>query len=60
MSKELWIAAHERLVEEGVLEYEDSSEEACKLIDETYADMMGDMIDQAYDRYKDQQMTKGS
>lgn len=59
MSKELWIAAHERAVDEmleanpgmeWITAYE--SDAAAKRADEILADRMGDMIDAARDRMK--------
>lgn len=56
MSKELWIAAHEELLDEGILEEGDDSEEDCEKIQERYVDNVSAAIDYARDLYKERGM----
>ena len=57
MSKELWIAEHERLVEEYLNEHPDAEwseayERTADLVDARLRDRIADMIDEARDRAK--------
>lgn len=55
--KELWIAAHEQLIEEYFEDHPDATEEEAReatigKVDDRYADNIGDMIDAARERMK--------
>lgn len=57
MSKDLWIAEHERLVDEYLEEHPDADwteayERTADLVDARVADRIGSMIDEARDRAK--------
>jgi len=58
MSKELWIDAHEELIEEYLEEHPDATqaeavEATVDRVDDRYANNMGDMIDRARDQMKE-------
>ena len=57
MSKELWMAAHEQLIDEYLIEHEDAYwveayEKTADLAHDRYIDMAAGMIDAARDRAK--------
>ena len=59
MSKEIFIAAHEELIEEYLLAHPEASEgeaydATADAVDERYRDKYADMVDRAKDRAKDE------